>query len=203
MSHSGHLDWSEKSWNPITGCDKHSAGCQNCYAERHALQMQANGIAKYENGFEVTLHPDLLDQPNHWRKSKRPVFVCSMSDLFNEKVPNGFIQQVFQRMVDYRQHCYVVLTKRSERMLDLSDALPWRPWIWAGVTVENEDTLYRIEHLQKIRAYHKFLHLEPLLGPLPDLNLDGIEWVVVGGESGPGAREMKEEWVIDIPDQVH
>jgi protein gp37 len=202
LPHEGHLEWSEASWNPITGCNWKSAGCDNCYAKRNALQMRANKVARYKNGFEVTLHHDLLDKPKHWRKPRRPVFTCSMSDLFNEKVPDDFIQSVFQTMVNCSQHCYVVLTKRSERLLAMSPSLPWRHWIWAGVSVENEDVRHRLDHLRQTGAHHKLLHLEPLLGPLPNLNLDGIDWVVVAGESGHGAREMKKEWVVDIRDQV-
>lgn len=194
------IEWTEATWNPVTGCSKVSAGCQHCYAERMAARLQAIGQPNYRRGFKVVVHPRALRLPLTWKKPQM-VFVNSMSDLFHEDVPLEFIQKVFDVMHRACWHCYQVLTKRSERLVELDAALRWAPNIWMGVTVENEDCRYRISDLRRTGAAVKFLSLEPLLGPIPDLDLDGIDWVVVGGESGPGARPMKREWVLQVRDR--
>jgi protein gp37 len=200
MSTNSAIEWTETTWNPVVGCDKVSAGCKNCYAERMALRLQAMGMKKYQNGFEVNLCPDLLTLPYQWKKP-RTVFVNSMSDLFHAKVPFWFISEVFDTMKNTPKHNYQILTKRAERLLELADRLTWEKNIWMGVTVENAKVLSRIGHLQKVPAAIRFLSLEPLLEPLPNMPLDGIDWVIVGGESGPRARPMAPEWVSDIRDQ--
>jgi len=194
------IEWTEATWNPVTGCSKITVGCLNCYAERMALRLQAMGQPNYRRGFQVALHPDTLRLPLSWRKP-RIVFVNSMSDLFHEDVPLEFIQRVFDVMHRANRHTYQVLTKRSERLVTLDPALSWAPNIWMGVSVENAECRFRIEHLRRTRAAVKFLSLEPLLGPLRTLDLSDIDWVVVGGESGPGSRPMEERWVTDIRDQ--
>ena len=191
------IEWTESTWNPVTGCSKVSAGCNHCYAERMAKRLLAMGQENYKNGFEVTCHEHVLEQPLKWNKS-RLIFVNSMGDLFHEEVPDEFIIKVFEIMKHAKQHRFQVLTKRSERILALSSRLNWTPNIWMGVTVENQESTYRIEHLKKTDAKIKFLSLEPLLSPIMNLNLHGIDWVIVGGESGPGARLMLEEWILDI-----
>ncbi|MGO9229038.1 MAG: DUF5131 family protein [Bryobacteraceae bacterium] len=200
MATNSHIEWTDATWNPVTGCSKISPGCKHCYAERLALRLQAMGQKNYRNGFEVTLQPQMLDLPLRW-KSARQVFVNSMSDLFHENVPLSYIKDVFSVMRRAHWHQYQVLTKRSERLLKVSQHLEWAPQIWMGVSVENEDYLYRIDHLRRVGAHVKFLSLEPLLGSLRKLNLRGIDWVIVGGESGPGARPVDPAWVKDIRDQ--
>ncbi len=185
------------TWNPITGCSKVSQGCKNCYAERLAKRLQAMGVRRYANGFKVTLHEDAIEIPLSW-KQPRLVFVNSMSDLFHEKIPLKFIQRVFDTMIRTPQHTYQILTKRSQRLAELASDLPWSPNIWMGVSVEDERVVHRIYDLQKVPAAVRFLSCEPLIGPLDDLPLDGIHWVIVGGESGPRARPMKQEWVDAI-----
>jgi len=197
MSTQSAIEWTESTWNPVSGCTKISAGCLNCYAERMAKRLQAMGQQRYRNGFKVTLHPEALDEPYHWKKP-RIVFVNSMSDLFHEKISVGFIQDVFRVMNENKQHTFQILTKRSNRLCQLAPLLDWSPNIWMGVTIENNNYVDRANDLRLVNAAVKFLSLEPLLGPLPDLELVGIDWVIVGGESGPGARPMKEEWVLDI-----
>jgi protein gp37 len=194
------IEWTESTWNPVTGCTKTSDGCQRCYAERMALRLQGMGQANYARGFKVTLHHHTLRLPLSWKKPQM-VFVNSMSDLFHEDVPLDFIQKVFGVMRGAHWHTFQVLTKRSERLVELDPHLDWPPHVWMGVTVESADYTYRIDHLRRTQAAIKFLSLEPLLGPIPGLNLQDIDWVVVGGESGPGARPMKPEWVTDIRDQ--
>jgi protein gp37 len=194
------IEWTEATWNPVTGCTKVSPGCLHCYAERMAKRLKAMGQPKYANGFKLTMHADCLDQPLHWRKP-RMVFVNSMSDLFHEGVPSSFIQDVFDVMRRASRHTFQVLTKRSRRLLELNPEIDWPKNVWMGVSVENQDYAFRIEHLRKTSAHVKFLSLEPLLGPLPQLDLRGIDWVIVGGESGPGARPMAGEWVVEIRDQ--
>ncbi|MGI8907411.1 MAG: DUF5131 family protein [Candidatus Sumerlaeaceae bacterium] len=191
------IEWTEVTWNPVTGCSKVSAGCKNCYAERMALRLQAMGQPHYANGFEVTLHADFLSAPLSWKKP-RIVFVNSMSDLFHEKVPVEFIAQVFATMAACPQHTFQVLTKRSTRLLELSSRLPWPPNVWMGVSVEDSKVTHRIDDLRKVPAKTRFLSCEPLIGPIDNLSLEGIHWVIVGGESGPGSRPMKEEWVQSI-----
>jgi protein gp37 len=194
MATNSHIEWTDATWNPVTGCSKISPGCKHCYAERLALRLQAMGQKNYRNGFEVTLQPQMLELPLRW-KSSRQIFVNSMSDLFHEDVPLSYIKR------RAHWHQYQVLTKRSERLLELSPRLEWGPQIWMGVSVENEDYLERIDHLRRTGAHVKFLSLEPLLGPLRKLKLRGIDWVIVGGESGPGARPVDSAWVTDIRDQ--
>jgi protein gp37 len=200
MGANSAIEWTEATWNPVTGCDKISPGCKHCYAERMAVRLQAMGQRNYRNGFELTLQERALSLPLTWKKPQT-VFVNSMSDLFHKDVPTAFIAQVFDVMCRADWHHYQVLTKRAERVEELSPALPWQENIWMGVSVENEDYVFRIDHLRRTGARVKFLSLEPLLGPLLDLDLTGIDWVIVGGESGPGARAMRESWVIDIRDQ--
>jgi protein gp37 len=198
----GHSDieWTEATWNPVTGCTKVSPGCKHCYAERMARRLKAMGQPSYANGFELTLHECLLDRPLQWKKS-RMIFVNSMSDLFHRDVPTEFIKRVFGVMHRAHWHTFQVLTKRSSRLLDLDSEIDWPTNVWMGVSVENTEYTFRIDHLRQTSAHIKFLSLEPLLGPLPDLELSDIDWVIVGGESGPGARPIKKQWVIDIRDQ--
>jgi protein gp37 len=200
MAERSTIEWTEATWNPVTGCSKVSTGCKHCYAERLAHRLQAMGSVRYRNGFAVTLHPAVLDLPQRWRRP-RMIFVNSMSDLFHESVPPEFIQRVFATMRDCPQHTFQVLTKRSARLRDLAPHLDWAPNIWMGVSVENRRVIHRIHDLQAVPAYVRFLSCEPLLGPLDDLPLDGIHWVIVGGESGPGARPMQAAWVRAIRDQ--
>lgn len=200
MAQNSKIEWTESTWNPCTGCSKISAGCKNCYAERMALRLQAAGSPNYRNGFQVTLHEHVLDVPLRWRQP-RTIFVNSMSDLFHEKVPFDFIQKVFNVISRASHHRFQVLTKRSERLGQLCRKLPWPANLWMGVTVENADYISRIDDLRRTGATVKFLSLEPLLGSIPQLNLKGIDWVIVGGESGPGARPMNREWAVDIRDQ--
>jgi protein gp37 len=199
MADKSDIEWTESTWNPVTGCTKVSAGCKNCYAERMARRLKAMGQPNYRNGFQVTLQPQALGVPLRWRKP-RTIFVNSMSDLFHDQVPEDYVRQVFDAMNDAHWHHYQVLTKRADRLLSLSPTLPWAPHIWQGVSVENTDALWRVEQLRQTGAHIKFLSIEPLLGPLPELNLEGIDWVIVGGESGPRARFMDPQWVRDIRD---
>lgn len=193
------IEWTTHSWNPVTGCTKVSPGCLNCYAEKMARRLQAMGQAKYSDGFDVRTHEDTLDFP---LKTKKPgtIFVNSMSDLFHESVPLEFIQKVFDVMRRAHWHTFQVLTKRSGRLRELNPTLEWPENVWMGVSVENEDYLYRIDNLRKTDSPVKFISFEPLIGPIPDFDPTGIDWVIVGGESGPGARPMKEEWVINLRD---
>ena len=200
MSTGSAIEWTESTWNPLTGCTKISPGCKHCYAERMAYRLQAMGQPNYANGFNLTLHEHVLKAPLSWKKPQM-IFVNSMSDLFHKDVPLDFVLKVFSVMKEASWHTFQVLTKRAERLLELDSVLEWTPNIWAGVSVERSDYRFRIDHLRQTRAHTKFLSLEPLLGPLPNLNLDGIHWVIVGGESGPGARPLQAEWVVDIRDQ--
>ena len=199
MVSKSHIEWTDSTWNPVTGCDKVSPGCKHCYAERMAKRLHAMGQNSYRNTFKLTLHEDLIEAPLSWKKP-RMIFVNSMSDLFHEKIPFKFIEKVFATMIKANQHVFQILTKRSERLLEIAKDLPWTDKIWMGVSVENEDYTFRINNLRKTPAIVKFLSLEPLLGPLNNLNLDGINWAIVGGESGPGARPMDAQWVRDIRD---
>lgn len=200
MASRSTIEWTESTWNPVTGCSKVSPGCANCYAERMARRLKAMGQANYRNGFQVTCHPHMLERPGQWTRPQM-VFVNSMSDLFHDDVPQSFIEKTFDVMREADRHIFQVLTKRSARLRELADSLPWPENIWMGVSVENEDFAFRMDHLRQVPAAVRFVSLEPLLGPVPDLNLQGINWVIVGGESGPGARPMKREWVSDIQDQ--
>jgi protein gp37 len=197
MAFNSHIEWTETTWNPVTGCTKLSAGCKHCYSERIALRLQGAGQSRYRNGFGLTLQEDIAELPLRWRKP-RLVFVNSMSDLFHEDIPADYIRRVFSTMVRARQHTCQILTKRAERLAELAPSLPWPENVWMGVSVENERYTWRIDHLRAVPARVRFLSLEPLLGPLSDLDFTGIKWVIVGGESGPGARRMKEDWVTDI-----
>jgi protein gp37 len=200
MAKRSNIEWTEMTWNPVTGCTKISPGCKHCYAERLALRLQLMGQLNYVNGFDLALHENALELPMRWKKPQ-VIFVNSMSDLFHKDISFDFIQRVFDTMHRANWHRYQILTKRSERLLELSQHLRWGPHIWMGVSVENQDYIYRIDDLRKTQAQVKFLSLEPLLGPLNNLNLNGIHWVIVGGESGPGARIMLKSWVLDIRDQ--
>lgn len=200
MASNSSIEWTESTWNPLTGCTKISPGCKNCYAERLSLRLQAMGQPNYANGFILTTHEHALELPLQWKKPQT-IFVNSMSDLFNKDVPVDFIHRVFDVMRRADWHRFQILTKRSDRLLELSPQLPWASHIWMGVSVENEDYVYRIDHLRGTKAKLKFLSLEPLLGPLRRLNLKGIDWVIVGGESGPGSRPMAQSWAIDIRNQ--
>jgi protein gp37 len=191
------IEWTQLTWNPVTGCNKISAGCKNCYAERMAKRLKAMGVERYRNGFEVTLQEDLLTAPMRW-KQPRVIFVNSMSDLFHDDVPLEFIQRIFDTIAKCPQHVFQVLTKRSERLMKVADQLIWPDNLWMGVSVEDERVVERVRHLQQVPARVRFLSCEPLLGPLDNLPLEGIHWVIVGGESGPKARPMEEAWVQSV-----
>lgn len=191
------IEWTESTWNPLTGCTKVSPGCTNCYAERMAKRLQAMGLEKYSQGFRLTLHPDVLEEPLSWPKPQN-IFVNSMSDLFHKDVPLDFILSIFEVMRRAHWHQFQILTKRAERLLELDAAIAWPQNVWMGVSVENAQYTYRINLLRQTHAAIKFLSLEPLLGALPNLDLQGIHWVIVGGESGPHARPIEYEWVRDI-----
>jgi len=196
------IEWTEMTWNPTTGCDKISAGCKFCYAEVMSKRLQAMGVEKYKDNFEVRTHEDALKIPYTWKNSK-VVFVNSMSDLFHKDIPLDFIKKVFNVMNDNPQHVFQVLTKRAGRLLELHTELKWTHNIWMGVSVENEKVKGRIDFLRQTNARVKFLSLEPLIGPLTNLNLEKIDWVIVGGESGHKPRPMDADWVIDIQEQCN
>jgi protein gp37 len=208
MADRSAIEWTQATWNPTTGCDRTSAGCDHCYALTLSKRLKAMGLAKYQRdgdprtsgpGFGVTIHPEALDVPRTWR-APRVVFVNSMSDLFHDEVPTDFIRDVFAVMADTPQHTYQVLTKRSRRLAKIAGTLPWPANVWMGVSVENDRYRFRADHLRTVPAAVRFLSVEPLLGPVPELDLDGIHWVIVGGESGPGARPMDPEWAREIRD---
>ncbi len=199
MSDKSKIEWTETTWNPVTGCSKVSQGCSNCYAERYASRLRAMGVKKYHDGFAVRMHQSEVVRPLSW-KGNRLVFVNSMSDLFHEEIPLEFIQSVFEIMAKASRHVFQILTKRSERLRELSPRLKWTDNMWMGVTVEGNDYVGRADDLRATGARIKFLSLEPLLSGLPDISLEDIDWVIVGGESGPGARPMKQEWVRQIRD---
>jgi len=194
------IEWTQATWNPVTGCTKVSAGCKNCYAERMSARLQAMGKPQYRNGFELTLQPQALKLPTTWSRP-RVIFVNSMSDLFHKDVPLTFIKRVFKVMNDCPQHTFQVLTKRPEIAAAFAADLEWGPNVWMGTSVENALVLHRVDSLRQIPAAVRFLSVEPLLGPIPRLELAEIHWVIVGGESGPGARAMKKEWVAQIRDR--
>ncbi len=191
------IEWTQVTWNPVTGCSKVSQGCKHCYAERMALRLRAMGAARYRDGFAPRIHEDLVTVPLHWRRPST-IFVNSMSDLFHEDVPATFIRRVFDTMAQAHWHTFQVLTKRSARLAGMGPDLPWPSNIWMGVSVEDEHVLDRVADLKRTPAAVRFLSCEPLLGPLASLPLAGIHWVIVGGESGPGARPMRHEWVDGI-----
>ena len=194
------IQWTDATWNPVTGCSRVSPGCDHCYAEALAKRLKAMGNSRYINGFQVTLHPDLLDLPLRWKKP-RLIFVNSMSDLFHPKVPEDFVRCIFDTMVLAHWHRFQVLSKRPQRMAALASRLPWPPNVWQGVSIESASYLWRIQYLLRVPASVRFLSLEPLLGPLPNIPLTGIGWVIVGGESGPHHRPCDPTWVRDIRDQ--
>lgn len=194
------IEWTEVTWNPVTGCSKVSPGCANCYAERMTRRLKGMGQPNYAHGFTVAMHAHMLERPLEWRRPST-VFVNSMSDLFHEAVPDEFIARVFATMTTADRHTFQVLTKRSARLRVMADELPWPGNVWAGVSVETAAYRHRIDDLRAVPAAVRFLSLEPLLGPLPDLDLVGIDWVIVGGESGPRARPPQPDWVRDIRDQ--
>lgn len=194
-----HIEWTEMTWNPTTGCTKISAGCKFCYAEVMSRRLQAMGIVKYKDAFKLRLHQEALNVPYSW-KHQKVVFVNSMSDLFHKDIPLDFIKKVFHVMND-TQHIYQVLTKRADILLKYSSELKWEHNIWMGVSVENQKAMHRIDLLRQTGAKVKFLSCEPLIGPLPNLNLEGIDWVIVGGESGRTPRKMDPNWVLDIQQQ--
>lgn len=200
MAARSSIEWTESTWNPLTGCTKISPGCKHCYAERMARRLKAMGQPNYADGFNLTLHESALGLPLRWSKPQN-VFVNSMSDLFHERVPLEFIVRVFDVMRRASRHRFQVLTKRSGRLAEVKPLLPWPTNVWMGVSVESQEYAFRIDHLRSTPAAVKFLSLEPLLGPLPDLDLQGIDWVIVGGESGPGARLLDPDWVRDLRDQ--
>ena len=196
------IEWTELTWNPTTGCDKISQGCKFCYAERMAKRLHAMSVEKYRNVFRITEHPEALLEPYKWKK-RRVVFVNSMSDLFHEGISDEFILRVFEVMKD-TEHVYQILTKRAERLLDFDQRILKGKWphnVWMGVSVEDSRVTERIDFLRKTKARVKFLSCEPLIGPLQDMNLKKIDWVIVGGESGPKSRKMEPEWALDIMEQ--
>jgi protein gp37 len=200
MADGSAIEWTEATWNPVTGCTKISAGCKHCYAERMSRRLQAMGKPHYSGGFRLAIHEDALTIPFRWR-SPRLIFVNSMSDLFQEDVPLEFIQKVFQVMVACPQHTFQILTKRPHIAADFATALPWPSNVWLGTSVEDRRVLERIDYLRRVPAAVRFLSVEPLLGPIPELPLFDIDWVIVGGESGPGARPMERDWVRQIRDR--
>jgi protein gp37 len=199
MAQNSGIEWTEATWNPVTGCTKISPGCRHCYAERMAKRLQAMGVPQYRDGFNISPHPKALELPTTWKKP-RFIFVNSMSDLFHEDVPLDFVRQVFAVIEQTPQHTYQILTKRPERAEQHAGNLPWPSNVWLGTSVESALFLHRVRTLTRIQAQTRFLSLEPLLGALPGLKLTGVDWVIVGGESGPGARPMKPEWAAHIRD---
>lgn len=208
MADRSMIEWTEATWNPTTGCDQISAGCDNCYALTLARRLKAMGAAKYQAdgdprtsgpGFGLTLHPDALDVPRRWR-SPRLVFVNSMSDLFHARVPVEFVRRVFEVMAGTPQHTYQLLTKRSRRLMRLAGELDWPPNLWMGVSVENEQVLRRVDDLRQVPAAVRFLSCEPLLGSLDQVDLAGVHWVIAGGESGRRHRPVESPWVIELRD---
>src|SRR6266536_1542493 len=197
MGDSSAIEWTDATWNPVTGCTKISPGCKNCYAERLATRLQAMGNPRYRDGFKLTLHPNQLTLPLRWRDPRR-IFVNSMSDLFHEDVPEEFIRRAFDVMVQAHWHSFQVLTKRSERLAELAPRLPWPANVWMGVSIENRRFVSRADDLRRVPAAVRFISAEPLLGPLEGLDLRGIDWLIVGGESGHGARPMDLEWARDL-----
>jgi protein gp37 len=200
MATRSSIEWTDSTWNPVTGCTKVSPGCKNCYAERMAHRLRRMGQPRYRNGFRLALQGDIVEAPLSWG-GRRTIFVNSMSDLFHEEIPLEFIQRVFATMNKARRHRFQILTKRSKRLLELCHAVEWTENIWMGVSVENANYTFRIRDLQEVPAKVRFLSAEPLLGPIPQLPLSRIHWVIVGGESGPRARPMRPEWVRQIRDR--
>lgn len=199
MAQNSYIEWTDSTWNPVTGCSKISAGCKNCYAERLAYRLYAMGNPRYQNKFDVTLHEDLIETPLSWKKP-RMIFVNSMSDLFHKSVPFEFIKRVFNVMEKADHHVFQVLTKRSKRLVEIASQLPWPENVWIGTSVENQSMVSRVDDLRLVPGHIRFLSIEPLIGPITELNLAGINWVVVGGESGPRARPMEKIWARTIRD---
>ena len=197
MSGKTKIEWTESSWNPVTGCSPVSVGCQHCYAARFAKRLQAMGNPRYRNAFNVTVHDDLISAPLSWKKPQM-IFVNSMSDLFHDDVPDDIIKQIFNTMNKASIHTFQILTKRAERLARLAPELQWSNNIWMGVSIENAAAIYRADLLKQTEAYIKFISAEPLLSSLAELDLLGINWLIVGGESGPGSRPMLEEWVLEL-----
>lgn len=197
MATNSKIEWTETTWNPVTGCSKISDGCKNCYAERMANRLYSMGVDRYKNRFKVTLHEDLVTLPLQWKQPKM-IFVNSMSDLFHEDIPLEFIKSVFETMGSCPQHTFQILTKRSSRLLEVANQLNWPINVWMGVSVENDKVISRVDDLRKVPAAVRFLSCEPLLGSLSNLNLDSIHWVIVGGESGPFSRPIQYDWVESI-----
>lgn len=197
MAQLSTIEWTDATWNPVTGCTKVSPGCKHCYAERMAKRLQSMGQPRYRNGFQLTLQPDVIMQPLSWKKP-RLVFVNSMSDLFHDDVPLSYLREVFQVMAQAGQHTFQILTKRSERLAEVASLLHWPANVWIGVSVESEGYTFRVDHLRSVPAAVRFLSVEPLLGPLNHLSLANIDWVIVGGESGPLARPLDPDWVRSI-----
>lgn len=195
------IEWTDKTWNPITGCSKKSTGCQHCYAEVMSRRLKAMGLSKYANGFSVTLHYELINEPYKWKQSHN-IFVCSMSDIFHEDVPFDFVDNMFDVIRKTDQHRYQILTKRAERMAEYFETREIPDNVWLGVTVEAQSSRFRIDYLRNLQASVKFLSCEPLVEDLGELDLTGIDWVIVGGESGPHARPMQEDWVLKVQKQV-
>ena len=193
------IEWTEETWNPITGCTKCSAGCEHCYAATFARRLQAMGMSRYRNGFEVTIHRDLFQKPLEWKKSKM-IFVNSMSDLFHEDISKKDILAIFDTMNKAKHHTFQVLTKRSKRLLELSENIKWTNNIWMGVSIENKATISRAEDLKQTGAQIKFISAEPLLESISEIDLNKIDWLIVGGESGPQCRPMAEAWVLELRD---
>lgn len=200
MAAKSSIEWTESTWNPITGCTKISPGCKHCYAERMSRRLMLMGQPNYAQGFRLSLHEQSMELPLRWKKPQT-IFVNSMSDLFHKDVSLAFIKKIFKVMGKAHWHTFQILTKRSDRLLQLNEQLEWKPNIWMGVSIESQDYTYRIDDLRKTHAVVKFLSIEPLLGPIRKIELKGINWVIVGGESGPGSRPMDEAWVLDIRDQ--
>lgn len=209
MADRSAIEWTEATWNPTTGCDRTSPGCDHCYALTLAKRLKAMGVAKYQRdgdprtsgpGFGVTLHPDALALPRRWA-SPRTVFVNSMSDLFHDEVPLEFIRRVFEVMAETPQHTYQVLTKRARRLAKVAGDLPWPDNVWMGVSIESDRYAFRADHLRRVPAAVRFLSVEPMLGPVPSLDLAGVHWVIAGGESGPGARAVEHAWIVELQER--
>ncbi len=200
MADRSAIEWTEATWNPVTGCSKVSPGCAHCYAETFAERWRGVPGHPYEQGFDLKLWPQRLDQPLRWKRS-RTIFVNSMSDLFHEEIPDDFVEEVFRVMSEAHWHVFQILTKRHERLLELGSQLDWPPNVWMGVSIENRRFVHRADCLRSVPAAVRFISAEPLLGPLEGLDLDGIDWLIAGGESGPGYRPVKEEWLFELRDR--
>jgi protein gp37 len=200
MADRSAIEWTEATWNPVTGCDRVSPGCAHCYAKTFAERWRGIPGHPYEQGFALRMWPERLDQPLRWRRP-RTIFVNSMSDLFHEEIPNEFIESVFRTMQEADWHVFQILTKRAERLVELSEQLPWPPNVWIGVSIENRRFVHRADHLRQVPAAVRFISAEPLLGELEGLDLEGVDWLIAGGESGPGHRPVRKEWLIELRDQ--